>query len=71
MRQDIRDAFEAAINTDTGSMYQGKIKSDTQVRREAMLFTKQVELLIENLPDQDLPLQELYSEIAGQAWHGA
>lgn len=68
MRQDIRDAFEASVDAAVSEF--GRPKSDRDVRQKATLLMKQVERLIENMPDQEMSLSELYQEIAGQAWHG-
>ena len=62
---EIREAFEAAIATDDGRFITGR-RSDAVIRREATLLMKQVETVIENLPDQSMSVLELYEEIAGQ-----
>ena len=66
---EIRQAFEAAIATDDGRFIASR-KSDTIIRREATLLMKQVEAVIENLPDQSMSVLELYEEIAGQGRYG-
>jgi hypothetical protein len=70
VRQDIREAFEAAIPSGVRSGFHGDSKSDRAIRREATLLMKQVEAVIENLPDQNMTVLELYEEIAGEAWKG-
>lgn len=67
MRSEIRDAFEAVIANDDGSVFPVR-KSDRAIRRQAALLMKQVEAVIENLPDQTMTVLELYEEIAGEAW---
>lgn len=63
MRQDIRDAFEATVDAESK-------RPTSIVRREATLFMKRVEALIENMPDQTMTLMELHQEIAGEACRG-
>lgn len=62
---EIREAFEAAISADDGWFIAGR-RTDKTIRREATLLMKQVETVIENLPDQSMSVLELYEEIAGQ-----
>ena len=68
MRHEIREAFEAAIVSQDGFL--GTARSEKTIRREATLLMKQVESVIENLPDQSISVLELYEEIAGEAWKG-
>ena len=66
--REIREAFEAAIANDRDSMAPSG-KSEALIRRQATLLMKQVETVIENLPDQTMSVLELYEEIAGTAHH--
>jgi hypothetical protein len=68
VKPEIGAAFEAAINTDDDKLFNRKRRSDAEIKREAKLFMKQVEVLLENLPDQSISVLELYQEIAGKAW---
>lgn len=70
MNEQIREAFELAVEESSTSFATAKAKPPAIVRREANLLMKQFEKVIENLPDQSISLQEFYEEIAGQAWHG-
>ena len=65
--REIRQAFEAAIADDRDNAW-SRGKSDKVIRRQATLLMKQVEVVIENLPDQSMTVLELYEEIAGTAW---
>lgn len=69
MRDDIREAFEQAAKPERESIIDTPI-SERRVRQAGIVFMKQVEKLIENMPDQSMSLLELYEEIAGEAWHG-